>query len=63
MDMSFTSYHKKVSAAKDHGKIFTKDKSPLVLHLLRNGLFRLFLDFQGKYECENFQISSLTGLY
>ena len=31
--------NKKVSAAKDHGKNYMKDRPPLVRHLLRNRLF------------------------
>ena len=31
---------KKVSAAKDHGKNYMRDRPPLVGRLLRNGLFR-----------------------
>ena len=30
--------NKKVNAAKDHGKNYMRDKSPLVRHLLRDGL-------------------------
>ena len=38
MNMSFTSYQIKVGAAKDHGKNYMEDRSPLVHHLLHNGL-------------------------
>ena len=41
----YTLPNKKVSAAKDHGKNYMKDRPPLVRHLLRNRLLHMFDDF------------------
>ena len=35
---------KKVRAAKDHGRNYMKDRPPLILHYLRNGLFELLVE-------------------